>query len=154
MTLPDRFEVVNKKVAIFVTLNDGNISPIDINHLKTYEGWGYVNVSSDVVYFALYIGRPTKEIRYFGIVERIISPIDTLSPVKDTSHARKAAKQDKKYIQLKKGTLVELQDPIGNRQGARPRWIHGHKIVDLRTFLQAQTLDDLFTANHSIRPPS
>jgi hypothetical protein len=141
MTLPDRFEIVNKKVVICASVNDS--SPIDINYLKRHEGWGYVKVRSDIVYFALYVGRPIKEIRYFGIIERIISPIDALSPVKNKRHARIAAMEGKKYIQLKKGTLVELQNPIGNRQGARPIRIQGHKIVDLQTFLQAQTLDDI-----------
>lgn len=144
MTLPDRFEIVNKKVVICASVNhEESSSIIGVNFLLENEGWGYVSVSDDVVYFALYVGRPFKEIKYFGIIERIISPIDTLSPVKDEMHAKKAAREGKKYIQLKKGTLVELQNPIGNRQGARPKRIQGHKIVDLQTFLQAQTLDDI-----------
>ena len=147
MTLPDRFEVVNKKVVIFTTVNNRNRPrdepPINEDYLESNEGWGYVHLAdnTDVVYFALYVGHPDQKIKYFGIIDRIISPVDTLSPVKKRKDAREAAGKGKKYIVLKEGTLVKMQHPIP--LGTHRTRMQGTKIVDLQTFINAETIDDL-----------
>lgn len=147
MTLPDRFEVLNKKVVIFTAVNNRNRPRdeplINERHLNKYKGWGYVHLAdnTDVVYFALYVGHPDQKIKYFGIIDRIISPVDTLSPVKKRKDAREAAGKGKKYIVLKEGTLVKMQHPIP--LGTHRTRMQGTKIVDLQTFINAETIDDL-----------
>ena len=89
----------------------------------------------------IYEGVPTKAIRYFGIIDRIISPIDTLSPFRDETHSQDMAKEGKKLILLKKGTLNKLGHPI--TLGPSGVGIMGPQFVKLSAFLDAHTLDDL-----------
>jgi hypothetical protein len=141
MTQPQRFKILDKKVVICPSKSEEN-SENDggVNFLRENNAWGYVKIAQDPIYFALYEGDPTMAIRYFGIIDQIISPIDTHSPFRREPYAEKLAREGKKLILLKEGTLEELEHPI--RIGPSRIGIMGTQFVDLSTFLDASTLDD------------
>jgi hypothetical protein len=113
--------------------------------LKKYNAWGYVRVSKALPYLALYVGRPTSAVLYFGEVDSVTQPLTSKEEAMQRTgiHEKdmKMFSAGKRVIKLKPGSLVEFKDPIP--LGDRHRAPRGSRYTNLKTLIDAQKVKDL-----------
>jgi len=84
-----------------------------VEFLKKYNAWGFVTMSRQVPYFALYVGNPESSVLYFGEVESITKPIASKDDIQKIEEKDiESFPSGKRAIHLKPGTLVKLADPL------------------------------------------
>jgi len=111
--------------------------PSGTDFLRRYQAWpARIGSERKPRYFALYISSPVRAIKYFAEVEDVV----------EADGFQVENPEDKKYlagkrmIQLKKGSIRELSDPIKRGTQYVPQGIW---YTSLSKFLHAKTLDDL-----------
>jgi len=139
---PPSIEVPVVSRASLSDLEEGDVvvcpsKPSGADFLRRYQAWpARIGSERKPRYFALYISNPVRAIKYFGEVEDVV----------EANGFQVENPEDKKYlagkrmIQLKRGSLRELGDPIkrGTRHVPQGIWY-----TPLSKFLHANTLDDL-----------
>jgi len=106
--------------------------------LLEFGAWGFVNLSKDPDYFALYVSLPISAVKYFGVVDEILDPREEEHPVKDFRKYESYEEGDK-LIMLKKDMIIELDDMIPYKETLIP----GFRYTTLNKFIEAETTDDL-----------
>jgi hypothetical protein len=123
------------EVAVFPSKREG------VLFLLKYNAWAHVHIGRQPPYFALYVGAPDSEIRYFGEIAKIIEPSDHDSPIRDNYREIPGYSEGKKLILLKEGSVKRLEKPVPiGRPTARTR---GLFYTSIEKFSKANSLDDL-----------
>ena len=112
--------------------------PEGTRFLRTYNAWGFVRLTREPKYLALYVSAPESSVKYLAEVDRIIDPKSPESPV-IRPEDYETYEEGKKLILFKLGSLRRLAEPI-KPGSAIPYGLRYYRLKDLA---KAKTLDDL-----------
>ncbi|WP_121821525.1 type I restriction enzyme HsdR N-terminal domain-containing protein [Halostella salina] len=124
----------DSRVAVFPTKESG------LPFLKENEAWGFVRVSSDFDYVAMYVTGDVQEVKYIAKVNDVVVPdeADLMREPLDYKDRAKIA-DGKKVIVFEPGSLYELEDPVPY-ESKYPQSLRYTTLGKLRT---AKTTDDM-----------
>ena len=115
----------------------------DVDFLKKYNAWGFIRTSRNPKYIALYVGKPESSLLYFGEIEKITEPINSLEEISD-----KIDNQDfdtfakgKQVVWLNPNSLRNFIDPaplVNYKIGLR-----GIKYSSVEKIIKAKKITDL-----------
>ena len=114
-----------KDVAVFPSRPEG------IQFLLENTAWGYVNMSREVDYIAIYVTEPEQAVKYFGKVKKVM-------PQEDHEILAKEDEEGKQIIVL--DWVVPLSNPI-KLKGFPLRSL---RYTSLQKLLKAKTTEDLW----------
>lgn len=114
-----------KDVAVFPSRPEG------IQFLLENTAWGYVNISREVDYIAIYVTEPEQAVKYFGKVKKVM-------PQEDHEILAKEDEEGKQIIVL--DWVVPLSNPI-KLKGFPLRSL---RYTSLQKLLKAKTTEDLW----------
>ena len=112
--------------------------PDGVRFLLKYNAWGFVRLTREPRYLALYVSAPVGSIDYFAEVDRIVDPKSPDSPVKKPEEYE-GYEEGKKLILFKLGSLRRLAEPI-RRGSIIP---YGPRYCRSKDLAKARTTDDL-----------
>jgi hypothetical protein len=118
--------------ALFPTQPDG------VEFLRENNAWGFVNMSKEPAFVAMYVSGTEKAVKYFAQVKRIVDSEDA-----DLAHPVEEYPQfetRKKVIEFQPESLYELKDPIPYRN----RTPYSLRYITLGDFRTATGTDELF----------
>ncbi|MEM0135488.1 MAG: hypothetical protein QXU18_09765 [Thermoplasmatales archaeon] len=134
-------------VVVVCPSHDTNEEENGVSFLKNHYLWMSVKIADSMVnkikYFALYVGEPTSQVKYFAEVSRIVDRSDKEFMKIHGFDEPRPEDRGKKAIELKNYTLVELSDPIRSVPGRGVRGIIYSRLSD---FIRAETIQDLTNA--------
>jgi len=107
--------------------------------LLEYGAWGFINLSRDPDYFALYVSSPVSAVKYFGVVDEIIDPKEEEHPV-DNFQEYESYSDGDKLIMLKRDKIFELNDLIYYRS----THIQSFRYTTLNKFTEADSTEDFW----------
>lgn len=106
--------------------------------LLEYGAWGFVKIEKNPEYFALYLSSPVKAVRYFAVIDEIISPEGDLRV--ENYQEYEIYSPGKMVIHLEE-PLIELNDEIPFEGGIIPNI----RYTTLDKFIEAETTKDLWS---------
>lgn len=120
------------QVALFPTKPEG------IEFIRENNAWGFVTISREPEFVAIYVSGSAKEVRYFARIEEIVNAknAELARPVEEYPQFDPS----KSVVVFKPESLYELEDPIPYRVKT-PYSLRYTKIGDLRS---ATGTDELF----------
>jgi len=112
--------------------------PEGIDFIRENNAWGFVTISREPEFVAIYVSGSAKEVRYFARIEKIVN-------ARNAELARAVEEypqfdSSKSVVVFKPQSLYELEDPIPYRVKT-PYSLRYTKLGDLRS---ATGTDDLF----------
>jgi len=114
-----------RDVAVFPSRPDG------VHFLLENTAWGYVNITREVDYIALYITEPEQAVKYFGKVKKI-------SPQEEHETLAREEYEGKQII------LLDWVTPLSNPIRLEGLPIRSLRYTSLQKLLKAKTTDDLW----------
>lgn len=112
--------------------------PEGVQFLLTYNAWGFVKATHEPRYLALYVSAPASVVKFFAVVDKIVDPKSTDSPISKPEDFDTYA-EGKKLILLKTGSLRKLEEPIV-KGSTIP---YSLRYYSISKFVSAKTTDDL-----------
>ncbi|MDG7044834.1 MAG: type I restriction enzyme HsdR N-terminal domain-containing protein [Nitrososphaerota archaeon] len=143
-----RKELASKRDGLVIICPSDASEPDDF--LKKYNAWGYVKISRNPIYFALYVNEPESKVLYFGEIGEIIDTKELVLKFGeeggiDMKDLKAKPSNGNKLIILKPETLWELTDPIKKSEKSKGEWsgIRGVRYSSLINFIKAETIENL-----------
>ena len=113
--------------------------PSGITFLIQYNAWGFIRLSRQPKYIAIYITNPSSSIEYFAEVEKVISPSDPSSPVSNPNEFESYG-EGYKLVIFKPNSLYRLTSALPTGQKHIPR---GLWYTELSKFVGASSIDNI-----------
>lgn len=114
-----------RDVAVFPSRPDG------IQFLLENTAWGYVNMSREVDYIAIYVTEPEQAVKYFGKVKKVMPQEDN----------EKLAKEDMEGRQI---IVLDWVAPLANPIKLKGFPLRSLRYTSLQKLLKAKTTEDLW----------